>query len=204
MSRRAGCLNVWGGERRGRVGLLGGSFNPAHDGHRFISLCALQALRLDAVWWLVSPQNPLKARTGMAALADRVRRAQDVAAHPRICVTAIEAATGTRYTADTLQALRRRFRHVRFVWLMGADNLVQMRRWRRWQQIFRMLPVAVFDRGPYAFHALGSAAALSFAAARRPAGCLGSGTPPVWSFVHQPRHPASATAIRQICPDGYC
>ncbi|MBV9833149.1 MAG: nicotinate-nicotinamide nucleotide adenylyltransferase, partial [Alphaproteobacteria bacterium] len=113
-----------------RIGLLGGSFNPAHEGHVHISLEALKRLDLDEVWWLVSPQNPLKAANGMASLADRMEGARSVTAtHPRLRVTDLERKLGTRYTIDTVRALRRRHPHARFVWLMGADNLRQLPRW---------------------------------------------------------------------------
>ncbi len=138
-----------GDRRHRRVGLLGGSFNPAHDGHLHVSREALKRLRLDEIWWLVSPQNPLKPVAGMASLADRLVGARNVAgmgAHIR--VTDLEARLGTRYTADTLAALRRRFPRTRFVWLMGADNLRQISRWDRWERIFALAPIAVFDGLP--------------------------------------------------------
>ncbi len=115
-----------------RIGLLGGSFNPAHEGHLHVSEVALKRLGLDYVWWLVAPHNPLKPTIGMAPLDARVSMAAQTAAHPRILVMDIEAALGTRYTIDTLGALERRFPQLRFVWLMGSDNLDQFRHWRRW------------------------------------------------------------------------
>jgi nicotinate-nucleotide adenylyltransferase len=181
-----------------RVGLLGGSFNPAHAGHRYISLEALRRLGLDQVWWLVSPQNPLKPTAGMAALAERVARAAAVADHPRLRVLALEARLGTRFTADTLRRLARWPGH-RFVWLMGADNLVQLPRWRSWRAIFHACPVAVFERHPYSYAALAGAAARAFAGARLPeprAGELAAAAPPAWAFVRLRPHPASATALR--------
>ena len=129
-----------------RIGLLGGSFNPAHSGHRHISALALKTLRLDYVWWLVSPQNPLKSTQGMAPFDARFAAAQAFAQHPRIVVTDIEGVFGMTYTADTLAALRTRFPRLRFVWLMGTDNLVQFPRWRRWRQILCLTPVAVAAR----------------------------------------------------------
>ena len=132
-----------------RIGILGGSFNPAHDGHRHISLEALKRLRLDEVWWLVSPQNPLKPQEGMAPFEDRIEKAKSVADHPRIRVTDIEKGFATTYTAETLARLCRRFPNQRFVWLMGADNLSQISRWNRWTRIFHTVPVAVFDRPSY-------------------------------------------------------
>lgn len=190
-----------GGLWRGlRIGLLGGSFNPAHDGHRHISLEALKRLDLHQVWWLVSPQNPLKARRGMAPLAERVAAAAAVARHPRIVVTDLEAACGTRFTADTLGVLRHRFSQTRFVWMMGADNLAQVDRWDRWTQIFHTMPVAVFDRPSYSLAALRSPAARRFGGnrlltprSRR----LSEEIAPAWAFFEIRRHPLSATALRQ-------
>lgn len=183
-----------------RIGLLGGSFNPAHDGHRYISVEALKRLGLDEVWWMVSPQNPLKSTQGMAALDDRLARAHAVARHPRIRVTAIETVLGTRYTADTLAALARRFPAARFVWLMGADNLVQMPRWSRWTQIFHTVAIAVFARGSYDSNALSGLAAQRFQGARLPAsaaGRLADSTLPAWVFLRIRHHPGEATALRR-------
>jgi len=126
-----------------RVGLLGGSFNPAHEGHRHVAELARRRLRLDQVWLLVSPGNPLKPVAGMAPLAERLASARRLADGRRIVATAIEADLGTRYTADTLAALRQRFPRVHFVWLMGADNLVQLPRWRHWLRIAAAMPFAV-------------------------------------------------------------
>ena len=182
-----------------RIGLLGGSFNPAHEGHRALSLEAVRRLRLDGIWWLVAPQNPLKPVIGMAPLDRRLAQAARMAAHPRITVTAVERDLGTRYTVETLAALRRRFPHTRFVWLMGADNLAQMPRWRRWTQIFALVPVAVFARPTYCQTALAGPAAHRFRRSRRPessAAHLADRAPPAWSFIRMRLHPASATAIR--------
>ena len=128
------------------IGLLGGSFNPAHDGHAYVGETAMKRLKLDYVWWLVSPGNPLKGAGDMAAFAARLKSAGAVARHPRFIVTDIERYLGTRYTADTIAALRRRFPGVRFVWLMGSDNLRDFSRWQRWQQIARAIPIAVVQR----------------------------------------------------------
>jgi nicotinate-nucleotide adenylyltransferase len=132
-----------------RIGLLGGSFNPAHEAHRRISLSAMEELGLDEIWWLVSPGNPLKTREGMASLEDRLASALAVARHSRIVPTAIEAELCTRYTADTLAKLVRRYPRHRFVWIMGADNLAQFHRWQHWRRIARTLPIAVFARPGY-------------------------------------------------------
>jgi nicotinate-nucleotide adenylyltransferase len=181
-----------------RVGLLGGSFNPAHEGHSYVSLEAIKRLGLDQVWWLVSPQNPLKAASGMAPLAERVARARAVARHPRLKVLALETRLGTRYTADTLARLATWPSH-RFVWLMGADNLAQLPRWWKWRGIMTGCPVAVFERHPYSYPALAGPVACGFAAARLPearADELAQAAPPAWTFVRMRPHPASATAIR--------
>lgn len=196
LSRRP---SPWGGVQRGRIGILGGSFNPAHDGHRHISLEALKRLHLDQVWWLVSPQNPLKPRTGMADLPTRLRIAQRVARHPQIRVCALEQAFRSRYTVDTVRTLQQRFPKAAFVWLMGADNMVQMPRWRRWQTLFHSLPIAIFDRDTYAAKAVSGIVARRFARQRatgRQTVGLALKHPPAWSFLSIRRHPASATALR--------
>jgi nicotinate (nicotinamide) nucleotide adenylyltransferase/ribosome silencing factor RsfS/YbeB/iojap len=189
----------WGPEGR-RIGLLGGSFNPAHGGHLHISRLALRALDLDEVWWLVSPQNPLKPVGGMAPFAERLKQAAAVAAADRrIRVTGIEAGLGSTYTADTLKALRRRFPRARFVWLMGGDNLAQIPHWRRWQDIFRTVPVAVFARPGTSPKALAGAAAQRFARARVKHGAarrLARLKLPAWAFFHSRLDPRSATVIR--------
>jgi nicotinate (nicotinamide) nucleotide adenylyltransferase/ribosome silencing factor RsfS/YbeB/iojap len=189
----------WGLSAR-RIGLLGGSFNPAHGGHLHISRLALRRLDLGEVWWLVSPQNPLKPAAGMMPLAERLEAAERVAAaERRIRVTGIEARLGSTYTADTLKLLRRRFPRARFVWLMGGDNLVQLPYWRRWQEIFRIVPIAVFDRPRTALTALAGTAARRFARARIPivaARRLALMTPPAWVFFHARLDPRSATRIR--------
>ena len=136
------------------VGLLGGSFNPAHAGHRYISIAALRRLGLDEVWWLVSPLNPLKDAADMAPLAARIAAAKAIARQPRIRVTGIEARLGTRFAVDTVAALVRRHPHVRFVWLMGADNLAQFHRWSRWRSLARRVPIAVLARPGYMGQAL--------------------------------------------------
>jgi len=180
--------------------LLGGSFNPAHGGHLHISLLALQRLRLDEVWWLVSPQNPLKPAKGMAPFARRLAGAAALAhGHKRITVSGIEAALGTVYTADTIRALRRRFPGTRFVWLMGGDNLAQLPRWQRWIDIVDSVPIAVFDRPEPERQALAGMAAKRYAHARisaRSLHRLAGMKPPAWVFIHAKLDPSSATAIR--------
>ncbi|MBM3524075.1 MAG: nicotinate-nucleotide adenylyltransferase [Alphaproteobacteria bacterium] len=185
---------------RRRVGLLGGSFNPAHEGHLEIALIALQRLALDEIWFLVSPGNPLKPESGMAPLAERAATvARLTGSDPRLRIVTIERALGTRYTADTLPALCRRFRRARFVWLMGADNLAQIPAWARWSSIFMAVPVAVFARPNYCLKALAGKAARRFSTARRSAGQarrLAAERPPAWVFFHTRLNPASASAIR--------
>jgi len=178
--------------------VLGGSFNPAHEGHLHISIEALKRFGLDEVWWLVSPQNPLKSANGMATQSERVAMARMIAAHPRIKVTGMEAEWGTRYTADSLAMMKRRFPASRIVWMMGADNLRQISRWDRWTRIFRSVPVAVFDRSPYSRESMASKAARRFSPWRLTApGRLAETAPPSWIFMHIKRHPASATEIRR-------
>ena len=131
------------------IGLLGGSFNPAHAGHRHISVEALRRLGLDQVWWLVSPQNPLKEADGMAPLDARLESANAMARHPRIHPTAIESQLGTRFAVDTVAALQRRYPQHRFIWIMGADNLLQFHRWKAWRNLSRRVPIAVVSRPHY-------------------------------------------------------
>ena len=185
------------------TGLLGGSFNPAHGGHRAISLNAIEALGLDELWWLVSPGNPLKPKAGMASLPARLGSAQRAARRSPIRATAIEAELGTRYTIDTLKKLVRRYPDRQFIWIMGADNLVQLPRWRDWRGIARLMPIAVIARPGYNDRAH----------ARRAMGWLRRFVRPVDQKLHWTdwRPPAlvflrfspdvrSATAIRQANP----
>lgn len=182
-----------------RIGLLGGSFNPAHPGHRHISREALRRLGLDQIWWLVSPQNPLKSNLETAPLDRRLAAAQAVAGDPRIRAAALETVLGTLYTADTLAALTRRFPGVGFVWLMGADNLVQVSDWRDWPRIFETVTVAVFDRAPYSPRAMAAKAARRFARyrlAESAALTLAARAPPAWVFIHHRLNPRSSTEDR--------
>jgi nicotinate-nucleotide adenylyltransferase len=182
-----------------RIGLLGGSFNPAHEAHFQISLSALRRLGLDEVWWLVSPLNPLKAAHGMAPIEARLQEARRAARHPRIRACDLEELLGTRYSLDTLRALGTRFPRVTFVWLIGADNLRDLDKWHGWQQILNESIVAVFDRPTYALKALAGRAARRYAAhriAERRARRLVFCRPPAWIFLHTRQNPLSATAIR--------
>jgi nicotinate-nucleotide adenylyltransferase len=186
------------------TGLLGGSFNPAHGAHRAISLFALDALALDEVWWMVSPGNPLKPKHGMASLEARVRSARAMARRAPIRVTAIERELGTRYTIDTLRALRRRFPRRRFVWLMGADNLAQFHLWKDWQDIAREMPIAVIARPGYDDDALASPAMAWLRRYRLAAAGLKNrdewSAPALIELRFDP-DPRSATEIRRVDPD---
>ncbi|MFW5679693.1 MAG: nicotinate-nucleotide adenylyltransferase [Pseudomonadota bacterium] len=182
-----------------RVGLLGGSFNPAHEGHRYVSEEALKQLDLDQLWWLVSPQNPLKARSETAPLALRLERARAVARHPQIRVTDLERRLKTRYTVDTVRRLQAAFATHCFVWLMGADNFATLHRWRQWERIVTSVPIAVFDREPYFYRAVGGVAARRFAAACKSGDELrelATASPPAWGMVQLRTHPASSSSIR--------
>ncbi|MGE0524706.1 MAG: nicotinate-nucleotide adenylyltransferase [Variibacter sp.] len=182
-----------------RVGLLGGSFNPPHAAHRAVSLFAMKRLGLDRVWWLVTPGNPLKDLRVLPPIGERVAAARAFARHPRIDVTDIEARIGTRYTADTLAFLVRRCPHVRFVWLMGADNLRDFHHWDRWRHIFDLVPIAVVDRGRMNGNALSAPAAHALSRYRVPeseAARLPGLAPPAWCFLHGLKLPLSSTMLR--------
>lgn len=187
-----------------RVGLLGGSFNPAHSGHRKISLFAMAALGLDEVWWLVSPGNPLKDGAGdMAPLRARLASANRMARGSRIRATAIEAQMGTRYTIDTLRALRRRYPKIDFIWLMGADNLGQFHRWRDWRAIAATVPIAVIARPGYDGTARASPAMGWLRGFVRPACQRNSWTQwslPALVLLRFRPDPTSATRLRQADP----
>ena len=191
------ALIHWPGRR---IGLLGGSFNPAHRAHLAISRAALARLGLDAVVWLVSPQNPLKPETGMAPFDERLAAARALAIDPRIHVSDAEARLGTRYTADTLARLCRHSPATRFVWLMGADNLIQLSSWKHWHKIFALVPVAVFARPSYSLRALSATAARCYAGARlaeNKASGLAAKAAPAWVFLRTRLDATSASRIRQ-------
>ena len=195
---------LWADPALTRIGLLGGSFNPAHGGHRRISLFAMDALGLDAVWWLVSPGNPLKPKAGMAPLSARLASAKTQARRSRIVPTAIERALGTRYTADTLLALQRRYPKVQFVWLMGSDNLAQFHRWRHWRQIARTMPIAVIARPGYEAVARASPAGVWLNRFRRPTASLNPRarwSAPALIYLRFDPDPRSASALRIADPD---
>ncbi|WP_415234007.1 nicotinate-nucleotide adenylyltransferase [Pseudorhodobacter sp.] len=181
-----------------KIGLLGGSFDPAHEGHVHLTHEALKRFGLDRVWWLVSPGNPLKARQP-APMTERLARAQGVMDDPRVVITDIEARLGTRYTAQTLAALIRHYPEVRFVWLMGSDNLVQFDRWDHWQDIMQMVPIGVLARPGSQIAARLSKTATVYRRVRLAEGSarlLAIGPPPRWCFLDMPLRSASSSAIR--------
>ena len=183
-----------------RIGLYGGSFNPAHAGHRHVSLMAIKRLGLDRVWWIVTPGNPLKDPGELAATSLRVAEARRLAAHPRIDVTTFEADIGARYTVDTLAYLKRRYPGVRFVWIMGADSLANFHRWRGWPLIASLVPCAIIDRPGWTLRATASPAAAALARYRlreSEAPLLADRRAPAWVFLHGPRSSLSSTALRQ-------
>lgn len=180
------------------IGLLGGSFDPAHAGHAHISREALKRFGLDAVWWLVSPGNPLKQH-GPAPMSERVAHARAVVNHPRVTVTDVEAQLGTRYTAQTIAALQQRYHAQRFVWLMGADNLAQLHLWQDWQEIVARVPMGILARPGQRISARMSRAATLYAPYRisaRQSQLLARADPPAWCFVNVPMMDVSSSAIR--------
>lgn len=186
-----------------RVGLLGGSFNPAHDGHREISLIALKRLNLDSVWWLVSPGNPLKDAAGYAPYEDRLRLARTVSNDSRIVVSNFEERKGLQYTIDTLETLRVLWPQINFVWLMGADSLAIFHRWREWKKIAGLAPIAVFNRPGFENAWKTAPAAEELSAFRLEDGAaedLAGAEPPAWVFIDEPRNPQSSTAMRARTP----
>lgn len=187
-----------------RTGLLGGSFNPAHGGHRRITLFAMEALGLDEAWWMVSPGNPLKTQAGMAPLAARMLSARAQARRAPIRVTAIEREMGTRFTIDTLRHLKRRYPKRDFIWLMGSDNLAQFHLWRDWRLIARAMPIAVIARPGYDAAAMTSPAMAWLRRYRVPAASLrkrGRWSAPALVFLRFDPDPRSATARRKARPD---
>jgi nicotinate-nucleotide adenylyltransferase len=185
---------------RMRIGLLGGSFNPPHTAHREISLQALKRLELDQVWWLVIPGNPLKDVSDLPPLSERTAAAERMADHPRIVVTDYDGGVGSGYTADVLAGLTLRYPGVHFVWLMGADNLVDFHRWKAWPTIFHLVPIAVLDRPGHRLKARASLAAHRFANSyvdETDAAGLALLEPPAWTILSHPLSDLSSTALRE-------
>ena len=182
-----------------RIGLFGGTFDPPHEAHLAASLLALKRLKLDRVWWLVTPGNPLKNTSGLAPLQQRIDAARALIHHPRIDVTGLEAVIKTRYTYDTIAWLIARCPGVRFVWIMGADNLRSFHRWQRWRGIARLVPMVVIDRLGPSLYAAASPAGLALSHARIPehaASTLPGRKAPAWTFVHGLKSPLSSTHLR--------
>jgi nicotinate-nucleotide adenylyltransferase len=186
-----------------RIGLLGGSFNPPHAAHRAISLFAIKRLKLDRVWWLLTPGNPLKDTGRLHGLAERAEAARKIADDPRIDISCLESVIGVSYTVDTIIHLRRRVSSVRLVWIMGADNLAQFHRWKDWRRIASEVPLAVIDRPPQSFRALAAPAAQALARYRLPenqAVRLTDAQAPAWVFLTGMKLNLSSTRLRN--PDG--
>jgi nicotinate-nucleotide adenylyltransferase len=183
-----------------RIGLLGGSFNPPHEGHALITRLALQRLRLDRVWWLVTPGNPLKSLTGLAAIKARMEAARRLDVGPKVVVSDIEAQIDSRFTYHTLLWLKRRAPGVYFVWIMGADNLRQFHLWHHWRAIANLVPIVVVDRPGSTLRATFSPAGEALARWRVPerdAARFSTMAPPALLFLHGPRSRLSSTALRR-------
>jgi nicotinate-nucleotide adenylyltransferase len=187
-------------QNQGRsIGLLGGSFNPAHAGHKHISLVALKRLGLDEVWWLVTPQNPLKETKGTPSLSERVTQASLIAAHPSIHVTDIERKLGTQYTFDTVRALTSRNPSTNFVWIMGADNFIQLPQWKDWSALMHLIPMVIIARPEHHLKAGLSKVALAFSRERldpQISKTLPYCTAPAWTLIMDKLMPVSSTEIR--------
>ncbi len=184
-----------------RIGLFGGTFDPPHQAHLGASLLALKRLRLDRVWWLVTPGNPLKNTSDLAPLPKRIAAARALTHHPRIDVTGLEAVIKTRYTYDTISWLLTRCPGVRFVWIMGADNLRSFHRWQKWRKIVELVPIVVIDRLGPSLYAAASPAGTVLARVRIPeyaAASLPDHKTPVWTFLHGLKSPLSSTALRAL------
>lgn len=200
----ARCLRMPHVEKGMTVGLFGGSFNPPHAGHALVAEIALRRLRLDQLWWIVTPGNPLKSLSHLAPLGERIARSERLIHDPRVKITAFEAAHHIRYTADTLALVRRRNPGVHFVWIMGADSLATFHRWQRWRDIAGTFPIAVVDRPGSTLAFLSSVMAKTFGRGRvaeEKAPRLARMRAPAWTFVHGPRSSLSSTALR-LARDG--
>ncbi len=183
-----------------RIGLFGGSFNPPHEGHLHVAETALKALELDRIWWLVSPQNPLKSTQQMARYEERLEAVRRQVRHPHMAVVELERVLGTRYTAELIRSAQHHYPKIHFIWIMGADNLAGFHRWKAWRALAERVPIAVIDRAPHLYRAVCGPAALALAPYRmrgRKARLLADQAPPAWGIIMAPRHPASSTALRK-------
>ncbi|HEY7248411.1 MAG TPA: nicotinate-nucleotide adenylyltransferase [Xanthobacteraceae bacterium] len=200
VARRArGNVRLPAYSRGMRIGLFGGTFDPPHGAHLAACLIAMKRLRLDRVWWLVTPGNPLKDTRGLAPLEARIEAARKLTRHPRIAVLGLEAQIGTRYTYETIAYLRQHCPSVRFVWIMGADNLRSFHKWQKWRGIAALVPIAVIDRLGPSLYASAGAAGQFLARSRIPesaAKSLLDRNPPVWVYLHGLKSPLSSTALR--------
>ena len=184
-----------------RIGLFGGSFNPAHYGHYMVALYAMKRLQLDWVWWLVSPQNPLKDPSQTGEYSKRLAVAKRIAKHPRFVVTDLERQAKSHNTAETLAALSGQLKQANFIWIMGADSFANLHRWHHWTDIAEALPLAFLARPGYSIRALSSRAAIRYASSRIPAdraAMLVNHKTPAWVFLPMPLRPESSTAIRNL------
>lgn len=182
------------------IGLFGGSFNPPHEGHRHVALTALQRLQINRLWWLVSPGNPLKQNDGLPPLRERILHSKQMMVHPLIDVTGCEATLKTKYSADLVRHLVKRYPTVRFVWIMGADNLTNFHQWERWQDIAANVPICVIDRPGDTLATRSSQAAKKLLHSRIDAAdakLLKDFSPPAWTFIHAPKNALSSTLLRQ-------
>ena len=187
-------------EAGNRIGIFGGSFNPPHSGHRLVAATVLKRLGLDQVWWLVTPGNPLKSHSDLAPLERRLQLTSDLADHPRMKVTAFEQVLGTPYTARTLVALQAMRPAVRFVWVMGADNLAGFHHWQDWRDIVGSVPIAIVDRPGASLSVLSSPMAKAYEKYRLPeedAALLPDMQAPIWTFLHTPLDQTSSTDLRR-------
>lgn len=183
-----------------RIGLFGGSFDPPHEGHALVSRIALTRLRLDRLWWIVSPGNPLKDASDLPSIEARIAASKKIIRDPRVAFTGFEAAIGARFTCDTLEFLHAHCPGVRFVWIMGADNLLQFHQWRRWKEFARTTPIAIIDRPGATLKAMSAKAAIFFSSARLPekeAAMLASTPPPAFVYLHGQRLQRSSTELRR-------
>ena len=193
------CSLSIGATSKQTIGLMGGSFNPAHSGHRLISELAIKRLGLNKVWWLVSPQNPLKSSAEMASIKERVQNAVKISRNPRIKVMTVESSLNTQYTVDLLKILSKRFSSARFIWIMGADNLLQFSEWKNWEEITSLVRIAIFDRPNFSLKSLAADMPRRFSGNRlreREGLLLKYKKPPAWIFFHSNLNHISATKIR--------